>query len=893
MTSPIYPRGRLGGHTRSKHVIIVAAGAFAVSAVTASAATPRVETMPVHSLDTTLKANGETRPAGQDYARVGAGYGDLHDCIYVMPVELPYLDPGESVAQATLSVNLQGYHNWGEHLQNIDLFGSSYVSGNPTVDSLYYLDAANPGSYPDATLLEDNLATPADIGSNSASGLTNVKVSEDFSGFIRTLYDGGATPGEYAFLSLAHDGILAQQSFYRFTNAGHGSLPEPSVEFTIDVSPGLTVSDTVTWTIGDANSAIDGVAGAGPVTFTWEFNVPVTHGQYVDGTPFVIWQQGLELVDVTPSKTTEDLPDWNGVVREDAVTDATVINPEFNGLALDERMSNTDGSGHYNGGVNTWDETAATLQVGDCIVTGLGRRTERARRRDMVFTAIGVCNIVGNDMTGHYRPPLRMPASQRATLVTPEQVDVSQLPSFALQSPVDWSGNSVNMDLSTVAGHDPDVLLNGPIGNCGITGSHWYQAANGMLNHYLPGTSDNGYQRDVSGRYADCLYTAFDPGEPLDKRQRSLDKFIQSGLDYYYHHCLGYPIGNGGGGHCTGIEGLITLTGALLGDADMTDAIKYQRFLGSEVGTPGVVVDMHQESMGAFTRSEATHTIAPAAWQSGTYHIRPIGNGAANLNESIIRLDYARSDHVLNNANVPYTNLQNIDGLTAVTIDGGFTWPMFTQNRGAEAKRSYGFPYGAVLRIDGDPQVRKIISFEKDAATGWSESTWKSAGGQGGVFLIYPPLTSAELNALNASGTLTTGISTRAEAEVGSVILWDSWPVDDLNRVLTSYTAAPVNSYLNIKVADNFYWLPYYHLLDDPGAPGKKLYEESPTYAQLKAYIQMQRDAGDYFWERFSGGGNVPDEPVVQALVRHYLLDGQMPSAYCKTYGPSEAMWTD
>lgn len=654
----------------------------------------------------------------------------------------------------------------------------------------------------------------------------------------------------------------------------------------------VQVSDTVSWTIGKSNSSIDGGASQGPVTFTWRFNFPVEHGVYLDGTPWVVWQPGLMLIGVTPSQSTLDLPDY-GSVRQDAITDATVINLGENILAMDERMGDTSGNGPWGQGADVWNGSPSLLTVGDCIATGRGRRDDRGRSRRMVFTAIGVCNVVAQDMTGRYRPPIRMPANQRATLQTPQQVDVRRLPSFALANPRDWSGASVNFDLSTAVAGNADDLLNGPMGNCGVYSHVWYETANGMLNHNLSGTDDNGYQRDVADRFAVCLYTAFDPDEPLDKRQRSLNKFIQGGLDYYYQHSLGYAIGNGGGGHCNGVEGIITLTGALVRDAAMTDAIKYQRFLGSAVGNPSEVIDMYNGTGGAFSRSEATHLVSPATWQSDDYYRRPVGNGASDLAESMVRIDFARDDLVLNNADVPYTQLQNSGNLTVVTISGSYAWPMFTENKGTEARRSYRFLPGAVMRLIGDAQVRKILAFERTAASGWSETTWQNAGGKGGVIFIYPALTSAELAEFGPGGTLTTGVSTRAEAEAGVVNLWESWPADSETRVLQSFFTSPIQDYLGIKLADHFHWLPYYHLLEDPGAPGKKLYEESPTYAQTKTFVQMQRNFGQYFWDQFTSDSNMPDTPEVQALVRHYLLDDQMASEFCIQYGPAEAMWTD
>lgn len=55
----------------------------------------------------------------------------------------------------------------------------------------------------------------------------------------------------------------------------------------------------------------------------------------------------------------------------------------------------------------------------------------------------------------------------------------------------------------------------------------------------------------------------------------------------------------------------------------------------------------------------------------------------------------------------------------------------------------------------------------------------------------------------------------------------------------------------------------------------------------------MLRDSGEAFWEPFATNFNTPDTPTIQALVRHYLLDGQMPSGYCREYSPSDKLWNE
>jgi hypothetical protein len=655
----------------------------------------------------------------------------------------------------------------------------------------------------------------------------------------------------------------------------------------------VTVSETVSWSIGRPDSSIDGGALSGPVTFTWTFDRPVEHGVYADGTPWVVWQEGLRLIAVDPDRISLDIPYVGATTLENAVVDATCINPAYGELPLDARMGGLDGTGvPWGNGTHVWDGNPLVVNIGDTIVTGRGRRDARDRERQMLFTAIGTCNVVGWDMSGRYRPPLRMPASLRAWLIPPEQVDATGLPAFPGRDWKDWNGNPVNLDLSSaIQNLEADDLLNGPIGNCGVFPHVVYEFSNGMLNHDVRGTEDGAYQRDVSDRIAACLYAAFDPDRDPQSRQRNLDKFIQVGLDYYAMHCLGYPVWNGGGGHVNGIEGTITITGALLGDAEMVRSIKYQRFMGSAVGDPGPVYDFFGGFQGDFTRSEACHFVESAAWQSGDFIKRSVDDGAESLEETVVRIDMARPDMVLNNASVPYTGISSIGQTSAITVSPSFAWPMYTENAGTEAKRGYRYLPGAVMRIEGDTTIRTIVAFQQSAGTDWTESTWDAAGGTGGVMMVYPALDPAEIASLGTAGLFVTGVTTRDLA--GTVVLWESWPATDPDRVRRSFFVSPVQDYLNNKIGDQLHWMPFYPILGDPSAPGKQLHEESVTFRQMRKFLQYLRDSGTAIWDPFATGANTPDTPTNQALVRFYLLDGQMPATYGREYDPDDALWVD
>ncbi|WP_309399607.1 right-handed parallel beta-helix repeat-containing protein [Cerasicoccus maritimus] len=228
--------------------------------ITTSAIQPttRTVTTTVHAEDRVMLADFTTRWVGDDDARVGHGYSASQSSAYVMPVQLPTLNAGESIQSAELTINLEAWNNYNNVLNDIDLFGIYVTNASPVVnDSDYFVDGANAGSYPLADLISDGLATPADINTTAGSGQTITKVSVDIGSFFQDLYDGGASAGDYAFLTISHDVSISLQRYYDFSTAD--SAEAPSVEFTIvtDAGDGLPDGPKL-WVDDDAASGGDG-----------------------------------------------------------------------------------------------------------------------------------------------------------------------------------------------------------------------------------------------------------------------------------------------------------------------------------------------------------------------------------------------------------------------------------------------------------------------------------------------------------------------------------------------------------------------------------------------------------------------------------------------------------
>jgi len=183
--------------------------------------------------DRAIAATGSHPWVGKDAARVGEGYDSGIASAYVLPVKLPVLQSGESIASATLSINIEGWSNWSDALNNVDLYGINGSETSAVVDTNdHFVDGANPQN-PLATLLQNDWLTEADIGSQSNSGQTIPKTSNDLGAFFQSLYDNGAAGDEYAFLVLTHDQTMNLQRYYDITTANSTSLPKPKVDFVI------------------------------------------------------------------------------------------------------------------------------------------------------------------------------------------------------------------------------------------------------------------------------------------------------------------------------------------------------------------------------------------------------------------------------------------------------------------------------------------------------------------------------------------------------------------------------------------------------------------------------------------------------------------------------------
>lgn len=98
------------------------------------------------------------------------------------------------------------------------------------------------------------------------------------------------------------------------------------------------------------------------------------------------------------------------------------------------------------------------------------------------------------------------------------------------------------------------------------------------------------------------------------------------------------------------------------------------------------------------------------------------------------------------------------------------------------------------------------------------------------------------------------------------------------------YSSCAKVAYLTIKLGDHLFWMPFYTILPDPTVPGTMPNEESTSYQQVERHCQMYRDWGSAFWAALENQATYNSRTMHQAMIRHFVLDDQMPSIYCNLF---------
>lgn len=170
---------------------------------------------------------------------------------YVVPIQMPTLGPGESFANADLAF---GQHGPGTHpvdgrtgfyggnapTYNIDLYGLSRASMIADVVVGDHYSGAADGS---ASLLQDAYLDPSSPGDRTVIH-TDVSGDSALTGWLNTMYAGGANAGKYVFLRLNPDGpegALPWSGYQVMTALAGGADEKPILSFDVVPEPASAV----------------------------------------------------------------------------------------------------------------------------------------------------------------------------------------------------------------------------------------------------------------------------------------------------------------------------------------------------------------------------------------------------------------------------------------------------------------------------------------------------------------------------------------------------------------------------------------------------------------------------------------------------------------------------
>ena len=641
---------------------------------------------------------------------------------------------------------------------------------------------------------------------------------------------------------------------------------------------------TVSWSIGSE-------------TFTWTFDRDVTWGHFLDSTIWAMEVPGLQLVSVSPAKTTENIPAYDGQGAQNWMLDGTVINPQDNAAGWDARLQT------YSAPV-TWDGNAVTVTAGDMITTAKSKRANILKDRDPCLLAMAALCIVTEDKSDEFRPPLVMdPAVRKKLDLTYTVPAASSLPRISMVKQQDLTGVEYSSNVFT--GFDnSDDLVRGAAPHLYADGADAYRQATADYNQDVTGNITNGYHFNISQRQVSLLYTAFatDPRVSEARKQNALVRFCQQALDYYYCFAQGYGLWALGGGHITSVEDVISLGGAILGSEKLVNSIKHQHWDESALDASLTPVDQWDYSAtgnnyGNYISISQSIVLA-SPWKSGTFYQRTGGTYGTDLETYINYYDMADTASVMNLEGIPYTDITDDGEYSWVQVDPAYQWPMFAvnyQTDKSQAKRSYSMPADAAVRLSGDQQIRQVLSFKQDTATAWTDGSFETAEGKGGVLLVYPAVPAG----INRSGTLTTGLATQQTAPRAAITREAIKHVIDKREIDVGFSRSPNKAYTGIRIGCAIRFAPFYKLLDDPTAPGKKMSEENATFRTVKAFMDMMKKSG--FYPVNATLLTTPNWPTAgeiknmwAAAFTEYVWDGEpLGTAPGRTYAADDKMWNE
>lgn len=512
------------------------------------------EAITASSSDGIVNVNGSTSYTGQNPERLGRGSNNGYNYCMVLPFKLPDLMGGE-VTGATLSVNVTGgSYGAPSGLGNIDLYGHSATDTFGLVgDPQFYVNGETPTN-PDATLLQDDFASEADLTNNG----WGVRTSVDLSSYLQDFYDNNTPAGSYVYLILTLDKIPGGDYKYLNVESANGS-----------VKPTLDVEITGANEIGKPWGTTDRISQHG---VTWTFDQDYEYGTYVTGD---FWVKGP----VTITKIENHLNDSSYTPRLNQ--NGSMINPLSNHSSGVQGYD--DGSGYDQslnvalpGGNPVSASNTLTVPVDSSLVSAVSWIYNSSSDAEP-----GCPNFQGSIP----RPMLRSAAI--LTVVDSAPADYSFRPPYAgSDKSLDYQFG--DLDLSKLANLTPPSsgLSSIPALEAAMA-KPWIDHRSSYFGRYFhPSENMPDYGRDMAHVVNNtALMTNLDftqlTGNP--SKDKLIINLVQYGID-----CTGVADNGPGwkadGGHMLGRKLPIVYAGLLLDDAHMLDVGTWGRHDGTGSG---------------------------------------------------------------------------------------------------------------------------------------------------------------------------------------------------------------------------------------------------------------------------------------------------------------------
>lgn len=185
------------------------------------------QTLPAQTTVTGITADAQVSATGANTASnpMLAGFSGSTGMCPVFVFQLPSLPAGHKIGTASVSVFYYGKD--GSPSFNADLYGLPCRTASTVLSSDFY---AGP-SDPNATLIQDNFATPSS-GSTGVTTGTNAAGDLALANYLNIQYQAGGT-GKFVFLRLSPDAVLTNNfTRYKYNSAEASAFYQPKLTFT-------------------------------------------------------------------------------------------------------------------------------------------------------------------------------------------------------------------------------------------------------------------------------------------------------------------------------------------------------------------------------------------------------------------------------------------------------------------------------------------------------------------------------------------------------------------------------------------------------------------------------------------------------------------------------------